>query len=105
MCRAFHRRCAGKRLGRGHPRHRRGIRTVSLGRSTSLDQQFEVFGRDQAERPLSHIGGIVAPNRELAVARARILYSERQWVELYVAPAESFMDCLRRGRDGTVGLA
>ena len=78
---------------------------VPLGRSTSKDQQFEVFGRDQLERPLSHIGSIVAPNQELAVARARILYSERQWVELCVAPAASFMDCLQQGRDGTVGLA
>ena len=78
---------------------------MPLGRSTSKDQQFEVFGRDQVERPLSHIGSIVAPNQELAVARARILYSERQWVELRVAPAASFMDCLQQGRDGTVGLA
>ena len=84
---------------------RRAIRAVPLGRSTSLDQQFEVFGRDQVERPLSHIGSIVAPNQELAVARARILYSERQWVELCVAPAESFMHCLQGGRSGTVGLA
>ena len=78
---------------------------MSLGRSTSLDRQFEVFGRDQVERPLSHIGSIVAPNQQLAVARARILYSERRWVELCVAPAESFMDCLRQGQDGVVGLA
>ena len=78
---------------------------MSLGRSTSLDQQFEVFGRDQMERPLSHIGSIVAPNQELAVARARILYSERRWVELCVVPAASFMDCLGQGRDGRVGLA
>ena len=78
---------------------------MPLGRSTAVDQLFEVFGRDQAERPLSHIGSIVAPNPELAVARARILYSERQWVELRVAPAESFLDCLTRGRAGAVGLA
>ena len=78
---------------------------MPLGRSTSLDRVFEVFGRDQAERPLSHIGSIVAPNQELAVARARILYSERPWVELCVAPAESFMTCLQQGRDGRVGLA
>ena len=64
-----------------------------------------MFGRDQVERPLSHIGSIVAPNQELAVARARILYSERRWVELCVAPAASFMSCLQQGRDGTVGLA
>ena len=78
---------------------------MPLGRSTARDEMFEVFGRDQVERPLSHIGSIVAPNQELAVARARILYSERQWVELCVAPAASFLDCLKGGRDGGIGLA
>lgn len=66
---------------------------------------FEVFGRDQIERPLSHIGSIVAPNQELAVARARILYSERVWVELCVAPASSFMGCLKPDQHGVVGVA
>ncbi len=78
---------------------------MPLGRSSARDQMFEVFGRDRVERPLSHIGSIVAPNQELAVARARILYSERQWVELCVAPAASFMNCLGGGRDGGIGLA
>ncbi|MFK7888497.1 MAG: hypothetical protein AB8G16_16670 [Gammaproteobacteria bacterium] len=78
---------------------------MSLGRSTDQDQMFEVFGRDQVERPLSHIGSIVAPNQELAVARARILYSERPWVELCVAPANQFMGCLKPGQRGIVGMA
>ena len=78
---------------------------MSLGRSTARDELFEVFGRDQMERPLSHIGSIVAPNQELAVARARILYSERRWVELRVAPAASFMNCLTGSREGGIGLA
>ena len=66
---------------------------------------FEVFGREQVRRPLMHIGSIVAPNAELAVARARILYSEREWVELRVAPAVAFMDCLKPGCKRGVGLA
>lgn len=78
---------------------------MSLGRSTTQDEMFEVFGRDQVERPLSHIGSIVAPNQELAVARARMLYSERQWVELCVAPAASFMGCLKPDQHGIVGMA
>ncbi len=78
---------------------------MSLGRSTDNDQIFEVFGRDQVERPLSHIGSIVAPNQELAVARARILYSERQWVELCVAPSSAFMGCLKPDQHGVVGMA
>ena len=78
---------------------------MSLGRSTDQDQMFEVFGRDQVERPLSHIGSIVAPNQELAVARARMLYSERPWVELCVAPASAFMGCLKPDQHGIVGMA
>lgn len=78
---------------------------MSLGRSTDQDQMFEVFGRDQVERPLSHIGSIVAPNQELAVARARMLYSERQWVELCIAPAGAFVGCLKPEQRGIVGLA
>lgn len=78
---------------------------MSLGRSTDQDKMFEVFGRDQIERPLVHIGSIVAPNQELAVARARILYSERPWVELCVAPAEAFMGCLQADHNGAIGMA
>ena len=78
---------------------------MALGRSTEQDQMFEVFGRDQVERPLAHVGSIVAPNQELAVARARMLYSERPWVELCVAPASSFKGCLKPDRDGIVGMA
>ena len=78
---------------------------MSLGRSSEHDQMFEVFGRDQVEGPLSHIGSIVAPNRELAVARARTLYSERPWVELCVAPASAFTGCLKPDQVGVVGMA
>ena len=78
---------------------------MALGRSTDQDQMFEVFGRDQVERPLAHIGSIVAPNQELAVARARILYSERPWVELCVAPANVFMGCLAADQNGSIGVA
>ena len=78
---------------------------MSLGRSTDQDQMFEVFGRDQVERPVAHIGSIVAPNQEIAVARARMLYSERPWVELCVAPASSFKGCLKPDQDGIVGMA
>ena len=77
---------------------------MALGRSSEKDQMFEVFGRDQAERPLGHIGSIVAPNRELAVARARFLYSERQWVELCVAPSDAFVGCLAPDQRG-IGMA
>ena len=77
---------------------------MSLGRSNRKDKMFEVFGRDQPQRSLGHIGSIVAPNQELAVARARFLYSERQWVELCVAPADAFVGCLAPDQKG-IGMA
>ena len=73
--------------------------------NTGENLMFEVFGRDQVERPLSHIGSIQAPNQDLAVARARFMYSERQWVELCVAPSDSFVGCLAPGQRGRVGMA
>ncbi len=73
--------------------------------NSGANMTFEVFGRDQLERPLSHIGSIQAPNQDLAVARARFMYSERQWVELCVAPSESFVACLSPVRRGSIGMA
>ena len=73
--------------------------------NSGTNMTFEVFGRDQLERPLSHIGSIQAPNQDLAVARARFMYSERQWVELCVAPSESFVACLSPVRRGSIGMA
>jgi 1,2-phenylacetyl-CoA epoxidase PaaB subunit len=71
----------------------------------SNEQQFEVFGRDNTERPLSHIGSIQAPNQKLAVARAKFLYSERQWVELCVASSDAFVGCLAADQQGIIGMA
>ena len=32
------------------------------------DRTFEVFGRDDAERPLQHLGTVRAENKQLAIA-------------------------------------
>ena len=68
-------------------------------------ETFEVFARDNAERPLQHIGTVQAENKQLAVARARFVYSERPWAELCLAPTASFSGCLKPGDDGKVGMA
>jgi 1,2-phenylacetyl-CoA epoxidase PaaB subunit len=69
------------------------------------NESFEVFGRDNPERPLQHIGSVQAQNKQLAVARARFVYSERPWAELCLAPTASFSGCLKPGDDGKVGMA
>lgn len=68
-------------------------------------ETFEVFARDNPERPLQHIGTVQAENTKLAVARARMVYSERPWVEMCISPTSSFSGCLRPGEDGIVGMA
>ncbi len=76
-----------------------------LKSGTLKGDTYEVFGRDHKEKPLQHLGSIVAENHKLAVAHARFTYSERPWVELNVAPTASFSDCLRAGVTGKVGMA
>lgn len=66
---------------------------------------YEVFGRDHVERPLQHLGTVQGANRNVAVAHARFVYSERQWVELCLSPTDSFSGCLHAGTDGRVGVA
>jgi len=64
-----------------------------------------VFARDNPERPLQHIGTVQAENEQLAIAHARFVYSERPWAELIIAPSDGFLDCLRTGKRGVIGIA
>lgn len=68
-------------------------------------EDYEVFARDHVERPLQHVGTVQAENRELAIAHARFVYSERIWVELCVAPTQSFSNVLKPEKKGIVGMA
>ena len=43
---------------------------------------FEVFAREEMDGPLAHIGCLSAPNQETALAQARLMYSEKIWVEM-----------------------
>lgn len=67
-------------------------------------QDFEVFGREHIERPLQHLGSVEAENTELAIARARFVYSEREWIELCIAPTNEFYGCLKKDQKGVVGV-
>jgi 1,2-phenylacetyl-CoA epoxidase PaaB subunit len=68
-------------------------------------QKFEVFGRWEHDGPLSHLGSLEAPNLDLAYARSMMIYSERPWVELCFAPANSFVKLIGHEKDETVGFA
>ncbi len=43
---------------------------------------YEVFAREEMDGPLAHIGCLSAPNQETALAQARLMYSEKIWVEM-----------------------
>jgi 1,2-phenylacetyl-CoA epoxidase PaaB subunit len=43
---------------------------------------YEVFAREQMDGPLTHIGCLSAPNPELALSQARLMYSEKIWSEM-----------------------
>ena len=73
--------------------------------STSNGENYEVFARDNPERPLQHIGTVQAENKELAIAHARFVYSERIWAELLIAPTNSLSNCMKPQLQGVVGMA
>jgi len=43
---------------------------------------YEVFAREEMDGPLAHIGCLSAANPETALAQARLMYSEKPWVEM-----------------------
>lgn len=67
--------------------------------------KYEVFGRWEIDGALSHIGSLEAPNMELARARAAMIYSERPWIELCIAPATSFVKLIGLEAEETIGFA
>ena len=48
---------------------------------TSYDY-YEVFAREEMDGPLAHIGCLSAPNLEVGLSQARLMYSEKIWVEM-----------------------
>ena len=49
--------------------------------TTSYDY-YEVFAREEIDGALAHIGCLSAPNPELALSQAMLMYSEKIWSEM-----------------------
>ena len=49
---------------------------------------YEVFAREEMAGPLAHIGCLSAPNPELALSQARLMYSEKIWAEMCMVRRE-----------------
>jgi len=66
-------------------------------------EYFEVFAREEADGPLFHLGSISAPNRPSARGLARMVYSEKPWVEMWITPRESFIPVI--SANNIIGVA
>ncbi len=59
-----------------------GLVKEKTARDTMAYDYYEVFAREEMDGPLAHIGCLSAPNQETALAQARLMYSEKIWVEM-----------------------
>lgn len=69
------------------------------------DRIWEVFGRAKSTDPLAHIGLVRAKGERLARARARMMYSEKPWIELCVVSRDCIHPIVARGTSEHVGFA
>jgi|GEM_PF-2867455 len=66
---------------------------------------YEVFGRIKADASLSHLGCIYAANADVAVAQARMMYSEKPYVELCLTPSDAIAVVIGNREVGKIGFA
>lgn len=55
---------------------------------------YEVFAREKMDGQLAHIGCLSAPNNETALAQARLMYSEKPWVEMCMVRREDVVQII-----------
>ncbi len=55
---------------------------------------YEVFAREEMDGPLAHIGCLSAPNPETGLAQARLMYSEKIWVEMCMVRREDVISII-----------
>lgn len=61
------------------------------------EELFDVFARKNRGDPLSHIGYLQAPDRELARLYAWKTYDEESWFELCIVPRKEVVPVSRPG--------
>ena len=55
---------------------------------------YEVFAREEMDGPLSHIGCLSAPNPEVGLSQAMLMYSEKIWVEMCMVRRENVISII-----------
>ena len=67
---------------------------------------YEVFARVKLDEPLAHLGCVHAPNEDMAIAEARMTYSEKPWTEMAVVYQPNILPVIRQDNaQGRVGFA
>jgi len=62
-------------------------------------REYEVFARKSRAEPLHHVGSVVAPDDDLAMAYARATYDEERWVEMVIAPRGALLPLWQPGEE------
>ena len=65
-----------------------GLVKEKTARDTMAYDYYEVFAREEMDGTLGHLGCLSAPNREAAISQARLMYSEKPWVEMCIVPRD-----------------
>lgn len=71
-------------------------------KAVKADKYYEVFARETMEGPLYHVGRHPSANRQMAIAQASMMYSEKVWVEMWVVPTDEIAPVIPAG--GAVGI-
>jgi 1,2-phenylacetyl-CoA epoxidase PaaB subunit len=66
-------------------------------KTVKVDKYYEVFARETREGPLCHVGRHPSANRQMAIAQASMMYSEKVWVEMWVVPTEDIVPVIPAG--------
>jgi len=72
-----------------------GLVKAKTARDTRSYDYYEVFAREELDGNLFHLGCLSAPNRETAVSHARLMYSEKPWVEMCIVPREEVIPIIQ----------
>ncbi len=67
---------------------------VKTALPTTIYSYYEVFAREKLEGQLAHIGCLSAPNEESALAQARLVYSEKPWVEMCMVKRDNVIQII-----------
>ena len=55
---------------------------------------WEVFARQEYEKPLHHVGTITEDDEDLALVAARSIYDEQPWIQMIIVPRSEIREAI-----------